>query len=440
MMAMVAVCALAAGPALAQTVHARDAAIHADRPVHPELIHGPAGISTLAARSGPNPRGPCWTVFGFLPYWESPANIRWDHLTHVACFSLEVNQAGQVTNARGWPWTATISAARGAGVKVLVTVTNFDPAQILALLDSPTAVNTLSANIASRIGGGLADGVVIDFEGPGSNGWPSRLPAFTQTLRANLQAQNPGTTPLIYYATPAVNWGSAWPLASLASVSDGLFVMGYDFYGSWSATSGPSGPLTGGSINVTNTVQTQYAAVRQQSPLKMILGVPYYGNQWQTGGSGAYSSAVGYVGSVTYASAAVQSAQRGRIWDPTSSTPWYRWLNGSQWNQTWYDDAESLGLKFDLAKASGLGGAGMWALGYDDARPELWDLIRAEFISPCCPADFDRNRVVQPADIFAFLNAYFSRAPGADFDGSGTLSPADVFAFLGAYFTACVVR
>jgi aminopeptidase N len=56
---------------------------------------------------------------------------------------------------------------------------------------------------------------------------------------------------------------------------------------------------------------------------------------------------------------------------------------------------------------------------------------------PPCRPDFDGNGTLQPADIFAFLNAFFAQNPAADFDTNGTLQPADIFAFLNAYFAGC---
>jgi trimeric autotransporter adhesin len=57
-------------------------------------------------------------------------------------------------------------------------------------------------------------------------------------------------------------------------------------------------------------------------------------------------------------------------------------------------------------------------------------------VPPCAP-DFDNSGTLSPADIFAFLTAYFARDASADFDRSGTFTPADIFGFLGAYFGGC---
>jgi large repetitive protein len=54
-----------------------------------------------------------------------------------------------------------------------------------------------------------------------------------------------------------------------------------------------------------------------------------------------------------------------------------------------------------------------------------------------CAADFDRSGSLAPADVFAFLSAYFAGAPETDMNGDGSRTPADIFSFLGLYFAGC---
>lgn len=55
----------------------------------------------------------------------------------------------------------------------------------------------------------------------------------------------------------------------------------------------------------------------------------------------------------------------------------------------------------------------------------------------CCRADFDGNGVLNIADIFGFITAYFAGSPTADWDGNGTLEIADLFMFITTYFVGC---
>lgn len=368
---------------------------NAGLPVSPDLIGDNITTAVIPLQPRAAGTGPCATIFGYLPYWESSANIRWDLMTHLACFSVEVKSNGTLGNLRGWPWTSVINTAHQNGVKVVLVATLFDSASILTLITTPSYKNAFFSNIKAQMLAGGADGLNIDFEGSGT--WRSHINGFMAELTAYLHAEIPGCE--VTFAGPAVNWGSAWNLAGLADSCDGIFIMGYSFYGSWSTTSGPEAPLTGGSINITNTVTVQYAAVTQNHPEKLILGVPYYGEHWITETSSARSKVISYVGSTRFRNTQGESEVYGLLWDDASQTPWYRWHDGTNWHQVWADNAQSLGLKYALARQHGLQGVGMWAVNYDGTRGELWDELDRQFRISCLrPADIDHDGDVDMED------------------------------------------
>jgi len=379
---------------------------HKDAPVSPDLTGSIATSSLVPLQPRPPGTGPCATIFGYLPYWESSANIRWELLTHIACFSVQVNSNGTFNNLRGWPWTSVINTAHQNGVKVILVATNFDSASILTLITTPSYRNAFFVNIRNQMLAGNADGVNIDFEGSGT--WRSHINGFMADLTAYLHAEIPGCE--VTFAGPAVNWSNAWNLPGLAASCDGIFIMGYAFNGSWSTTTGPEAPLTGGSINITNTVTVQYGAVTQNNPEKLILGVPYYGEHWKTQTSSPRSTVVSYVSSTRFRNTEAESAIHGLLWDSVSQTPWYRWHDGTNWNQVWADNAQSLGLKYELAKQHRLAGVGMWALNYDGTRPELWDELDRQFRTGCPrPADFDHDGDVDMEDFGHFQSCFSGR-------------------------------
>jgi len=404
-----------------------------DMPTHPDLLR-PSTPSSA-------PRGalsaPCSTVFGFLPYWESSANIRYDLITHLACFSVEVNSDGSLGNDHGWPWTSVINEAHANGVKVILVATLFNGSAIDTLISSPTNRANFFANIKAKMLEGNADGLNIDFES--GTTWQDEINDFMAELTAYLHTEIPGCEVTI--DGPAVNWSNRWDLGGLAASCDGIFIMGYAFAGSWSSATGANAPLTGGSINITDTVLDEYADALASHPEKLILGLPYYGHEWVTSSSAAGASVTSFVGSTRFRDDQVTVQNFGRLWHTTSQTPWYRWQDGSSWRQIWYDDAESLGLKFDLAVNQGLQGIGMWALNYDGARPELWDAIEARFacIPTCCDMNCDGTVDVAndlPLFVDAILNPTGYTAPGgctiesADTNGDAIYDGRDVLGFV----------
>lgn len=56
---------------------------------------------------------------------------------------------------------------------------------------------------------------------------------------------------------------------------------------------------------------------------------------------------------------------------------------------------------------------------------------------PVCRADFDGSGTLAPADIFAYLGAWFAGSLSADYDNSGALAVQDIFAFINSWFAGC---
>jgi len=122
---------------------------------------------------------------------------------------------------------------------------------------------------------------------------------------------------------------------------------------------------------------------------------------------------IDFVGSTRFYNDQPNSETYGLLWEDYSQTPWYRWHDGSNWNQVWFDNADSLRLKYELAVANELQGVGMWALGYDGSRPELWDLLDEMFGGCFCCCDFDEDGDIDVDDFAAFQ--FCMQGPGQTF-------------------------
>ncbi len=329
-------------------------------------------------------------VFGFLPYWEQSSgahsNIRYDLLTHVACFDFLVQLDASISTPAGWPWTAEINAAHASGTKVVMTVVNFggaDGADAVAweLFTNNAKRDVFFANVKNIIQTYNLDGVNIDFEGMTSTHRGAELNTFMAELRTYIHNQLPGKE--VSFCGPAVNWGG-WVIDDLVNSVDYLIVMAYDYVGSSSANTGPVAPLTHHTSwkrYVKRTIETgTYKVPTTNNPEKLILAVPYYGQHWKTATNAPESTVLSYVGSTRYRNTITDANNNGGfIWNTDFESPWYRWNDGTDWNQVWADNELSISKKFDLAISNNLGGVGMWALNYDGNRPELWELINTKF-------------------------------------------------------------
>ncbi|MCB9218221.1 MAG: T9SS type A sorting domain-containing protein [Ignavibacteriales bacterium] len=323
-------------------------------------------------------------VFGYYPDWEylnsAHNNFRYDLLTHIAAFDFTVSASGQISNPAGWPWTNVINDAHENGVKVIMVAVNFNSSEIHGLLTNSFTRWAFMVAVQSKIKQYNLDGVNVDFEGLNSADRGVLINEFMQELSDSVHSIDPELE--VSFAAPAVNWGG-WQLNGLAMACDYLFIMGYDFYGSWSTNTGPTAPLLSGSAyNVTNTVNVEYATTTTFFPDKLILGVPYYGPHWTTQSTSEGSSVIEFQNSVRFREAQGESETHGTKWSNTFKNPWYNFVENSTNHQVWFDNDSSLGLKYDLAIKKNLKGIGMWALGYDGTRDELWNLIEEKFSIP----------------------------------------------------------
>ncbi len=332
-------------------------------------------------------------VFGFMPDWEYTGgannDMHYDLLTHVAVFDFLTSSNGSLKNPDAWPWDDVINAAHAKGTKVIMTVTNFGgsekaPDVAHALLTNSNAKNVLFNNIKTTITTYQLDGVNIDFEAMNKADRGALLNTFMHDLTDFIHTQLPGKE--VSFDGPAVNWGG-WDLDGLAQSVDYIFIMAYDYNGSWSNNTGAVAPLTNpnGGHCLQRDLSGSYGVPLSKYPQKLILGVPYYGKHWKTATGNAGSVVTSYVGSTFYRSTVVDAANHGGfIWDNASQTPWYKWQSGS-WNQVWCDNEKSLGKKYDFALSENIGGIGIWALNYDGTRTELWNLIHTKFAGGSTP-------------------------------------------------------
>ena len=115
------------------------------------------------------------------------------------------NADGSLGEDHGWPWTALIDRAHQHGVRVILTATLFGDADVRTLLNSETHRTRFMREIRDKIRAGNADGVNIDFEGPGLNGWPDQISGFLRELTDYLHTEIPGSE--VSFASPAIDWG-----------------------------------------------------------------------------------------------------------------------------------------------------------------------------------------------------------------------------------------
>ena len=132
---------------------------------------------------------------------------------------------------------------------------------------------------------------------------------------------------------------------------------------------------------------------------KLILGVPYYGRAWSTKTDNLHSENIsgtkfGASSTAVYTTARELLADHGRRYDATEGVAWTAYKRETctatygcvtSWRQLYVDDATALKSKYDLVNKHGLRGVGIWALGYDGTRTELYPALKDKFITDAVP-------------------------------------------------------
>ncbi len=321
-------------------------------------------------------------VIGYHPYWMGTAykNYNFHLLTRVIYFAYELNPTnGEYKTVHHWNETGLVRHAHKRGCAVDLSVTNFGTKNNKIFLENPKAQEKLIENLLLLLRKRKADGVNINFEAvPKSN--KNQLSEFVKKLRTKLKAANAKYK--LSITIPAIDWRNAYDVTILKNHVDYFFLMGYDFYGKYSKAAGPNALLFSGSDwtdnNINTTIETyiQFGA----EPSSLILGLPYYGHEWITRDANIPSQALKYNGPRSYRYIANNYADKYVArYDSTSHSMYIVFRDSTDWIQCWFDNEKTLAMKYDYINEKRLGGLGVWALGYDNTYPELWNLIEQKF-------------------------------------------------------------
>lgn len=159
-------------------------------------------------------------------------------------------------------------------------------------------------------------------------------------------------------------WGGAYDFEKLAQHNDYIVVMAYDHTPVGSATPGAVAPLT--------WVRQAISYTSSQIPAtQLILGVPFYGYDWNTA-EGPPATAV------TYDEAMELSRRSGATsgYSPEESSPWVRYTDDDgDPHEVWFENSMSFEEKLQAAMDYDLAGFAAWRLGHEDA--DNWRVIAA---------------------------------------------------------------
>lgn len=353
-----------------------------------------------------------YEVFGFAPYWNINKldKISFNVLTTLAYFDIPVDGEGNfIKDSPGYKTFTTNKAtelfkkAHKNGTRVVVTFTQMNNPDIDALMKNEAAQGKFIKNAVALVKQRGLDGANIDFEYVGNPGtdFRNKFTIFTYKFTKKMHSEIPDSKVTVSVYASSVKHPKIYDIKKLSMFSDGIFMMAYDFATKSSDKAIPTSPLYGHKNGKywydVSTAVDDFLGVME--PDKLILGLPWYGYDypvyepeikadtyqgyyyyywWWGRRYRAYSP--GPPSQVqTYANAQnkIQAEKTG--WDEDGKVGWKAYLQNGVWRMFFMEDVKSLGIKYDFAKQKNLAGVGVWALGFEDGKMELWDLLVKSF-------------------------------------------------------------
>ncbi len=348
-----------------------------------------------------------YEIFGFLPYWNfnHTNSIDYEALTTLAFFDVKVSPSGNlITDDAGYKAfvsdkaTRIFRTAHKNGVRVVLTLTLMDNDHIKMLLDDASAQERLikqSADLVRRRG---IDGINIDIEYDGDAGpiYRQKFTTFASNMTKNMHEEVPASKVTVSVYASGVRYPKVQNIKEVAQVTDGIFMMGYDFAVSSSEIAMPTAPLGGFKegkywYDVSTAVEDFLTVMPAD---KLILGTPWYGlnfevyepafkaetvSQYYWGRRGILQTYNNVKNLVHPNRDDTTEFKTG--WDEVGQVGWkayYTPVSGT-WRMVYMDDPRSLGAKYDFAKEKKLLGVGIWAVGFEGNNNEMWDVLRQKF-------------------------------------------------------------
>jgi len=336
-------------------------------------------------------------VYGFLPYWNLNSVVLQPELSHLAYFALAINPDGQLrlredgTVEPGYAKLNSdslldiINIAAEQDTQVELVLSQFIASDISQFLGSEKAQEKLFETLDNILLAYPISGINIDVE---LNGTPSKqerdqFTKFIKDLRSHLDAHYGSISLSIDVYAGASNNKQLWDIPALAEYIDYFVVMAYDFHRRSSPQAGPVAPLFGGGELWDGDINEHLRTFLSYVPAnKLLLGIPFYGYEWQTTSRDSQSHVfpdTGTTASIARVKELLQRKEELQViehWNEDALSPYLSYVEDGEIYVVYYENSRSISYKLDYVNQLDLAGIAIWALGYEGADRELWDIIQ----------------------------------------------------------------
>lgn len=338
-------------------------------------------------------------VYGYLPYWNVSKVTVQPELTHLSYFGLTAAADGSIiTRADGGTepgyyrlnsdeFLEVANQVQANGGSIDIVIAQFNADTMTSLFTSEAAQNTLIESIDDIILAYPVSGVSLDFEYNGDPSLATRngLTQFVQKLGTHLDERYDNVELSIAVYASASNGKGLWDLPAMEPYLDYIIVMAYDFHRRSSPQAGPVAPLFGGDKLWDSDINQHLQEFVSYIPSeKLLLGVPFYGYEWQTTDRASQSNTfpeTGATASIERVGELLKRREELEVeehWNEDALSPYLTYVEDGETYVLYYENSRSISYKLDYVNQLDLGGVAIWALGYEGPSRELWDVVEVK--------------------------------------------------------------
>lgn len=308
-------------------------------------------------------------VVGFYPYWRTTLNYRnynFGILSSLIYYGYELNpETGLCQDIHDWDKQKVTDFAKTENCRVYLGVFCTAEKGINELLKNNKAQQAFINSIIIQLKVKSANGVNLNFGSPGG-GNRLNLLRFIKLLHRELTAAN--TTYKITLTIPVIDKNFFYDLGVLESMVEYFII---DF--TKKNVKGPIVSLSGNDYSLKSGISRYLGS--NVPPEKFIACFPYRGVVWDAETNHAFLNYIPY----------------SEIAESYTNDYGYKYDNGTERTdvvfnkidtnqQVWFDDARTLGEKYNYVLDENLSGVGIWTLGDDEFKPELWNVLLDKMI------------------------------------------------------------
>lgn len=320
-------------------------------------------------------------IIGFTPSWMQPSNVSFPYLDEIIFSGIDLNENGTLTGTNRLSSSSftTLRNSIGKNTKVVVSIRNFDSDSLSAFLQDSDAMDQATEETLQLIETYHLDGINIDFEYPTSTDTTigKNLSIFLKNYSGIIKAHYPDAIVSFDIHAIQILDEDMYQLEEIGKYMDEVIIMGYDYRLPGSLRAGPVAPLYG-EVNEHSIQELVQVALRKIPNEKLILGIPFYGYDWETVGETHKSTAKSKTGAVASYKRMKEFIANNHVsvqWDEIARSPWILYKNGNEIHQIYFENERSIEEKLSYVVSQNLGGIAIWALGYEGEDADLWNTM-----------------------------------------------------------------